>query len=217
MKKNRIIYAAGTLLAASISMESYAVAPGLYLGLMLGPATNSGSKQQAQIPGSPLTTTVSPRSNQFGTRVFLGYQINQYAAWETGLTYFSNINYNSYGVPTCSNPQVKVRDFDILGKGILPFGNAAIFGKGGVAFAYVNSSGTLNPNGSSACSSSDNETKIRPSIAVGASYDLSQNWVTDISWNRILLSGITGNIDYYTVGISYHFVDKYCGQFLCDD
>jgi len=32
-----------------------------------------------------------------------------------------------------------------------------------------------------------------------------------------MAGGQVGNLTMYALGISYHFVDKYCGQFLCDD
>ena len=54
----------------------------------------------------------------------MGYKVNQYAGVEGGLTYFSGINYDTKGVQTCSGTNVRVRDFDILGKGDIPIGSS---------------------------------------------------------------------------------------------
>ena len=59
------------LIAATSLMfaNTYAVAPGFYMGLMTGPATNNGGEQQAQVQGSATTTTATPKSTQIGTRI----------------------------------------------------------------------------------------------------------------------------------------------------
>ena len=40
--------------------------------------------------------------------------------------------------------------------------------------------------------------------------------VVDVSFNRVMAGGIAKNVDFYALGLSYHFVDVYCGQFLCN-
>ena len=56
--------------ASSLIMNAYAVAPGLYMGLMTGPATNSASDQPAQLKNSAATTLVTP-SKINSVRVYL--------------------------------------------------------------------------------------------------------------------------------------------------
>lgn len=198
----------------------YAVQPAFYMGLMVGESRNGASTADAQIDNSTLTTPAYPKQNQFGGRIYMGYDINQYAGVEGGLTYFSSINYNTRGVDTCSDTKVSVRDFDLVAKGMIPINAFSIFGKAGVAATYQTVSGALNPNSSTnpddLCGESSNDVKFRPTVSLGASYDLSQNWVADISWNRIMVGGMVNNVNLYAIGISYHFVDRYCGQFLCD-
>ena len=162
---------------------------------------------------------VTPNKNQFGTRIFVGYQVNQYIGVEGGYTYFSQIGYNNdvNGVETCSDPHVQVQTFDVLVKGIVPIGNLGLYAKAGPVVTYAKTSEALNPEPTGSCNDSTYETNVRPEFGAGISYDLSQNWVVDVSWSRIMTGTIVNNIDYYALGITYHFVDKYCGQFLCDD
>jgi opacity protein-like surface antigen len=50
---------------------------------------------------------------------------------------------------------------------------------------------------------------------VGVSYDVTQNWVVDFAYTTFTGgSGIQG-ADLMALGVSYHFVDLMCGQFLC--
>lgn len=199
-----------------VSLSALAVGPGFYMGLMMGPATNTGSNVQAQLAGSATTTTITPKSTQFGSRVYMGYKMNQYAGMEGGLTYFSGVQYDSGTANLCSGSTVRVRDFDLLGRGSFTFGNGfEVFGKAGMAATYLTTPSAMNPNLGAACGQSNYSTRIKPTIAAGASYDLSQNWVADVSWNRLMVGNPVNNMDLYAIGISYHFVDVYCGQFLC--
>jgi hypothetical protein len=94
----------------------------------------------------------------------------------------------------------------------LPISNTGlgVFGKLGLGIAYTSKGGSLVPPQSNA-----NNTYARPLIGVGASYDLTQNWVADLSWTRLTKGGAFQNADLIALGVAYHFTDKYCGQFLC--
>jgi hypothetical protein len=59
--------------------------------------------------------------------------------------------------------------------------------------------------------------KIVPTFTIGAGYDFTQNWVMDFSAMTLLVGGNIKSVTMYALGLSYHFVDRYCGQFLCDD
>jgi hypothetical protein len=211
----RMIISIATTAAMTVALNVYAVEPGLYLGLMLGPATNNGGNEYAQKKGGG-TTLVTPRSQQFGTRLYLGYKMNQYAGYEVGLDYFSKFKYDTKNVTTCNNPNANVKAFDFLVKGTWSFYDSFdVFGKAGAAFTYVTSSGSLNPDQSMSCGVTNRQSQFKPALAIGGSYDLNENWVMDLTWSRILVGGILKNIDTYQIGISYHFVDTHCGQFLC--
>jgi opacity protein-like surface antigen len=207
---------AGAILGACMSLnDCYAVAPGFYMGVMTGPATNTAGTQYIQV-GENSVTRANPKSTQWGSRLFMGYKINQYAGTEGGLSLYSKVDYATNNVDPCSTAKARVRTFDVVGKGSFPIASAFdIFGKAGVALTYLTTTGSLNPDLSKSCGKSQYVEKFRPTVSVGASYDLSQNWVVDFSLNRIMVGGAVSNVDLYALGISYHFVDVYCGQFLC--
>lgn len=127
------------------------------------------------------------------------------------LLFYSPIQYTSNLEPE-NELRSRVRDIDVMGKGILPFGPFNAFVKAGVAATYITLAGGFNSDGKNKY-----EAKARPVFGLGAAYDLSQNWVVDVTWTRLMAGGQVKNLDALMLGFSYHFVDKYCGQFLCDD
>lgn len=224
--------------------SSYAVGPGLYIGLMTGPATNSGATQEVQLENSRILIPATPKSSQWGSRAYVGYQLNPLFAFEGGVTYYSGIRYSMKdfidcpGICTaCSGVQTRVRNFDVLGKlnlgtsnlgascGALSFFNFDIFGKAGVAVVYETTAGALNPDlglpdnpdGSIPCGQSTYRTTVKPTFSLGASWEVTQNWLIDATYTVLMTGGAAGNVTFYSLGFSYHFVDVYCGQFLCDD
>ncbi len=203
-----------------IAINVHAVTSGMYLGLLTGPASNTAGTQNVQLQGSTATVPANPKTKQWGASAFLGYQMNRYAAVEGGFHYFSSINYTTTpsNAPVCSGPVARVRDIYIAGKGILPLGDFSLFAKGGAGVVYRMLSGSLSENGQNGqCGTTTYTNKVSPIFAVGAAYDLSQSWVADVSWTRVMVGGVSGNMDLIGVGISYHFTNRYCGQFLCDD
>jgi opacity protein-like surface antigen len=232
MEKGMVKYFLVSSIASVIAINAHAVGNGFYMGLMMGPATNNGGIVQAQVfnpnlmPGQNIPLTpASPKSSQFGSSVYMGYQFSTYAAFEGGFTYYSSVHYDTKGVQTCSGTDARVRDIHLLGKGIFPLGNYFdVFGKAGVAVTYTTTSGSFNPEFGVApdgklitCGKNTHNNKFSPAYGVGASYNINQSWVTDASWTRTQVGGVLNSVDLYALGISYHFVDRYCGQFLCDD
>jgi hypothetical protein len=210
-----------TFLSAMV-FNVHAVAPGLYMGFSTGPATNTGNEQVVQTFGLD-TTTAKPRSTQWGTGVLVGYKINQWVAAELGADLFAKIKYTTPGnIDTCASPFIRVRDFHIVGKGSFSLSAVEVFGKAGISYIYVTTSGAFNgpfnapgqpPN---QCGKNDYSAGYKPIVAIGVSYDLNQSWVVDGSWTKLLIGGQVKSINFYGLGLSYHFVDRYCGQFLCD-
>jgi hypothetical protein len=207
------------LLFAAIGLVSFdvcaAVDSGLYLGLMAGSATNAAHHQAAQLQGVPATVSASPNASQFGSRIYLGNKFNQYAGLEAGFSYFSPIKYHASST-LCSTPEAQVRDFDVVGVGTLPIGRSfSAFGKAGIAFSYVTSTSSLNPNLADSCGGSAYTTSLKPAFALGASYDLNKSWVADVSWTRLVVGHMVNRVDFYALGLTYHFVDVSCGPFFC--
>ncbi len=218
-----------SMLTCGAAINANAVGNGFYMGLMMGPATNGGSTVQAQkfVPNATHVelTPANPKSSQFGSSIYMGYKFNTYAAFEGGFTFYSAIHYDTKGVETCSGSNARVRDIHVLGKGIFPIGESFdVFAKGGIAVTYLTTSGSFNPEFGKdpsgnliTCGKNTYNNKFSPTYAIGASYAINQSWVTDITWTRTQVGGIVNNVDFYALGLSYHFVDRYCGQFLCDD
>ncbi len=222
----RSVFVAGFSLLA---MNAYAVLPGFYIGAQLGPATNAGKEEQAQVMGAttlpPETTPVTVRTQQFGSSIFMGYKMNNWAAVEGGFTYFSNLRFKQKdtSVQTCGSLSAGTKNADIVGKFSYTLSSFEVFTKVGAAFTYYSSTGSLNPGtatmnpttGQIECGKTQNNTKWSPTYGIGASYDLSQNVAVDLTYSVVNGGNITGNIDFLSLGLSYHFVNTYCGQFLC--
>lgn len=237
MRRGIIKHVVLLIMTNSVFVNTYAMGNGFYLGLMMGPATNNGSTIQAQVnpqqldpPQDPvtaglITTPANPRSSQFGSRIFIGNQFNPYAGIEGGLTLYSSIRYDAKGVPVYGGTDQRVRALDIVGKAIMPLGMFSIYGKLGAAVTYITTGGALNPTFTPATpttpavtsGSNTYKNKFAPTYSVGASYDLNQSWQMDLSYNTLQVGNNIGSVTLYALGISYHFTDKYCGQFLCDD
>ena len=206
------------LFASFFTLTAYATDPGFYMGVSAGPARNTGKavNAQAEFP-PPDTISVTPSTNQFGARVYMGYKANPYAGFESGFTYFSTIDYkNNSGLPTCGGTTATVRDIDFLGRASLPIRSVEVFGKAGAALTFLTTSKGLNSGSNGQCGETNRDLKVVPEFSIGASYDLSQNWVVDFSYSRLMVGSLVNNMNFYGLGFSYHFVNKYCGQFLCD-
>lgn len=233
--------AAEALCLSSGTVEG--VGPGFYMGLMAGPSTNNGGQQNVQI--FPLPTAINPiatfapadpKSTQFGSRFFLGYKFNWIAGFELGFVYFSGVNYvlkNSTFRPA-GGTTFRVRGIDLVGKLDYSIFNVGVFGKAGVVALYTTTPGGLNITNfhtittlnrakntvSTRTVNSGSNTygnKLAPTFSVGISYNLNQSWVTDLSMTTYMVGGAVSSMTMFALGLSYHFVDRFCGQFLCDD
>ncbi len=218
MQKGIVKNLALITIASCMMGEAHAVARGFYLGMNFGPATNGGKTQNINATSPPvhgLVVPANPRSQQFGVGLFLGNQINPYVGFEGGTTLFTNIGYKATRSYRNTNPSAtaRVRVLHLGVKGILPFKETFdVFAKGGIGIVYETTSGALNQSGKSTY-----KTSFRPAVSFGGSYYFDQSWVGDVSLNYLQVGSFVKNVTYLAVGFSYHFVDRYCGQFLCDD
>lgn len=211
---------------ACLTNQVYAMGEGLYLGLMAGPAQVDVTSQDAigfttnTIPPIAVEIPVTPKKNQFGGRLYLGYKFNPYAGIESGFAVFSAINFKPTGtipsnVDLCSNPETQLGLWDISGLLSAPFGPLSVFVKGGLSITFERTTSLFSNSKHPSCGSSKNNVSYKPAVAIGASYDLSQNWALDVSITRYQLKEPVKSIDFLGIGFSYHFVDVYCGQLLC--
>lgn len=204
-----------TLLALNVSTLAHAVEAGMYVEAQAG--MSNTNNLPINIPtglDDPLTVYTKPSNTGFGGRIAVGYNYNRYVALELGFTHYGNSTYSPSITTQCNDPQIHENALDIVGKGIYPVGSLGVFAKGGLAVVRLTKAGSLVEGGN--CSSSEGiTTSARPIAALGVSYDMTQNWVIDLTFSRIFGNGSVQNADMAAIGLSYHFVDKYCGQFLC--
>lgn len=184
---------------------------GNYIGIQLG--TSNISAQTMELPNSAgVPVLTRPSRKGFGTRLFWGYQFAKYIALEGGYAYYTPATYN---IQDGNSPELRLQALDIVGKGILPlyWGFDAFF-KAGAAIVYYNEGGLLAPNPQSSHDGMNGLT-VRPEFGIGASYAFTPNFHVDLSANRITAGSVVPTTSYVAVGLSYHAVDLFCGQFLC--
>src|SRR3990167_706565 len=215
---NKIKIFSGLAIGFSMTTAVYATVVGFYMGAQ-GGQSNLHNIQRPMEVGTTTGSTmsienVSPTNTGAAGRFFAGYTMNSYAALEGGFTHYAPSTYT----PSAANatpPSTTIREngFDAVGKAMYSFANLGVFLKAGAAFIQSSLGGSF----SAAASSGNTGTTIyiRPTAAAGISYDITPNWVVDLSYSTVFASGDFQQIDFIALGISYHFVDKYCGQFLC--
>ena len=210
MRMKMLLWTTTSLLLVAIT--AHATGEGPYLGMQAGRSNIHNLPQKNYATGS----TVNPSNTGFGARLFLGYNVNDYVGFEGGYTYYGPSTYST-NVQPC-DPKIREYAYDLVAKGQYPFGHSGfdLFAKAGISLINKAVSGTLtSPAGSSNCTNDGGQTTIRPVVGLGASYDLNQSWVVDLSVTRVLGGSGIQNADLYAVGLSYHLVNARCGQFLC--
>jgi opacity protein-like surface antigen len=142
----------------------------------------------------------------------VGGEITKYFGLEFGLTHYAASNYKA---PTGDTASIHTTAFDFEALGLYPFSTSgfSVFGKLGFSYLRAVQSRKLTVPGSGDASTNSG---LHPLVGVGVSYDLTQNWVLDLSTTRVISrSSALPSPTLTALGISYHFTDKYCGQFLC--
>lgn len=219
---NSIIKSLGAMAALTAVNAVYAQdcvtcvgSEGFYLGLMGGKATYN--EEPTLVPtGTGLFTLADPNNSGFGARLFFGYGLNAYFAFDSGFSYYSPLTYNTETPTVCGTPRRNIYAFDFMAKGMLPLGPIKPFIKGGVAVVHTETQRLSPPTDlKELCGETTSTFNVRPAVGLGVSYNLTPNWVVDLSVNRIMPGSGSKSIDLAAIGISYHFVDLYCGQFLC--
>ena len=56
---------------------------------------------------------------------------------------------------------------------------------------------------------------MRPLFGGGLSFNFTPNIMVELTASRITSGGVVPNSDLISIGLSYHAVDLYCGQFMC--
>lgn len=219
----KITSALATAILFSAVSVSYAAGPGLYFGTNIGYSNLNNNKRAVPVAGSstitnpngttspsPAGAIVSPNNTGLGGRVFVGGNITKYFGLEMGLARYAS---STYKAPTGDSGSIHTSAFDFEGIGLFPFATSgfSVFGKFGFAYLRAVQSRKLTTQGDSA-----NNSGLHPLIGFGVGYDLTQSWMLDLSATRVISrSNALPSPNFVALGISYHFTDKYCGQFLC--
>ncbi len=208
------------LAAATGMMVANAALPGAYLGAEMGWGdVHEGAFANAPVmqnaPGPIVSFSNSGKDTGFAGRVFGGYQFTPNWAAELGLSRFTVAEARATATTATGNAigsgTIKTSALDLVGKGILILRQCiSLYGKLGLA--YIATNGNVNVTqtvGSTVTGSSFSQIarKVYPTFGVGMSYDITQNLVTDVSWNRIQKTGNGSipNTDLVGVGLSYYF------------
>ena len=231
----RLLIAA--VLGLGLTNTVNAAGQGAYMGFNVG-TTNTHNVAQPinvqttnAVTGAVISNTsvlTNASNNGFGFRIFSGYNFNPYFALEGGWAHYGASKYNPsigavcnssspFFVTPCNSPTIRTNGFDFEGKGIaqLPFFGLGVFVKLGFAALQVSYAGSMTSNNVSQ-NGAGSSIQVRPLAGVGVNYDLTQNWQFDLSATKVMSSGSTfQSADFVSLGISYHFVDAQCGQFLC--
>ncbi|MDA8562026.1 outer membrane beta-barrel protein [Gammaproteobacteria bacterium] len=163
------------------------------------------------------TMLVEPANKGISGRLFFGVQLNQYAGFEIGGANYAPSTYKPT-IQSNNEPTIRVYAVDINVKGIYQLYNFSVFGKVGGAGVRSTASKALYLDVGADGVSKDvakGQTAARFTAAVGVTFDLNANWSIDLTGSRIFAGSNFPEADLYSLGLTYHWVDLYCGQFLC--
>lgn len=158
-------------------------------------------------------------------RVYGGYLINQYFGIEAGYTKFSNSSAKSSSTIAIGddvvdfNTKVNVKTYavDLVGKAILPLPHCFnVYGKLGVAYLHEKGTATISATDldtgvTESISNGVSAHSYYPTFGLGVGYEVNQNIVADVAWNRIQKVGSNSSnsdlssTDFIGVGLNYNF------------
>jgi opacity protein-like surface antigen len=214
MTIKRITLLGLAVIISALMPVAYAIGEGGYIGFLAGVSNTNNKMENVQLGTNPETSApVSPSSTGLAGGFVVGYGFNPYSAFEFGYTHYATATYpKPEGSQLAHDATINTNAIDIAMKGSFPFKSVSIFGKVGLAYASASGSGSLAPIGSVR---GPNNNALRPMYGMGVGYDVTQNWVVDFSYSAFTGgSGVEG-ANLMALGVTYHFVDLMCGQFLC--
>ena len=180
-------------------------------GIKFDTVGNSGNLQDLG-PGAP-----SVNSSGLGGNIYFGYQYNHYLATEAGYTYMPSVNLlnketASVGSVTATGDlTLDEQAGDLVEKFMLPIASSGItlFAKGGIAYITAREKANLTVTGIGPTpiqfSDADTVNAFRPTYGAGISYDFTNSFTGNISWQRIQGNNNIQNVNLAAVGVAYHF------------
>lgn len=225
-----IKYIISFLFFVLLSTRVFAAGPGPYFGLQVG-STNLNNNEYYVNTGLPAAicnmdkpatcittpTKVKPNNTGIGERLYFGVQMNRYAAFELGAAAYAPSVYDPK-IPESFEPAIRVYALDISAKGMYSLYNFTVFGKIGGAGTRQTATGALTNvslHGVKLNQVPKSSNGGHVVAAVGASFDINANWSLELTASRIFKGSNFKEADFYSLGMVYHWVDLYCGQFLC--
>lgn len=184
--------------AAASTMAAMAIPMGWYIEGNVGSSKSSNNNYGSNLSGGNSGT---------GWNINGGYKFMPYFAGEVGYTQYvkGKVKYNSTNVANDS-PRYS---YYLAGKGILPISDSGfdLFAKLGVARistrVQVTNQNLLNANGVGINAGSHTATGAY--FGFGGDYNFTPAFTINAQWNRAKGNSNTGNLDLYSVGLSYIF------------
>jgi OmpA-OmpF porin, OOP family len=191
----KISVLAATMIMTPAVMAAMALPTGWYL------EGNGGSSRISSVNyGSGLSNT----SSGFGWNVNGGYKFMPYVAAEIGYTRYAQTKVRSAGTNVANDNHYS---YYFAGKGILPLSDSGIdlFAKLGLgrlnSHVIITNPSIVNANNVNAGS----RAVIGAYFGVGGDYSFTPNLALNAQWNRQKGSSTTGNLDLYSLGLTYTF------------
>lgn len=175
---------------------------GFYLGAAVGASDTNYKKSAFDNPNTGETIANGVVDNSgFGYRGLVGYKINKNFAAELGYTKFGRtkgrgLNYTG-GTILNQNGYIDEQAVDLTAKGILPVAQKiSLYAKLGAAYLFTS---TKVEN-----VFSKNRNGVKPWLGAGISFDVTNNFAFDASYNRIQSSGKIKSPEFLGIGFYWY-------------
>lgn len=193
------------ILASSLVVTAAIATPkGPYVGVGLGASdtNNSLSNFENKLNQKPQAGAVTDTTG-FGMRAYAGYRFMKYIAAEAGYTYFGNASANDMAYSdnnTGVSGKIKEHAYDLTAKIFYPIADQVdpFIDIGG---AYVHTSSSLSGN-----NNSRNHSGFSLRYGAGVNFNITKNFATGLSWNRINQHNNIENADLLGLNFTYSFL-----------
>ncbi len=158
------------------------------------------------------TTSISDDRNEFGFKVFGGYQFNRYFALEGGYFNMGKFSFKANTVPAGTlDGSLKLQGGDVDAIGLLPITKQfSLFGRVGLTYADAtdsfNGTGAVHP-----LDPSPSKREFNYKLGLGAQYQITPSLALRAEVERYRIDDAVGNkgdIDLVSVGLLYRFGQK---------
>jgi opacity protein-like surface antigen len=185
-------------LVVAVTVPVAASAEPLKLGT---PVTSDSSYYAAARVGlyAPQASDMKSFNNGLATEMQFGRRLHENFAAEAGIGWFTSSTDEVAGNKTT----LSVIPLTATAKGILPLGNAELYGLGGLGVYFSN----VELKSASLGKISDDDTSVGFHVGVGGQYALTQNLSLGVEGRYVIAKVNSANIDGLMVngGVAFHF------------